>query len=103
MSFRWAFMAVGAVSIMAAGNRTAEAQPTAAPPGIFEGHGDVGDLLHSGGVAYDLAGKSYTVSGSGENMWFAKDAFHFVWKKVSGDLSLTADVDVRGVRVQALP
>ena len=29
-------------------------------------------------------------------MWFAKDAFHFVWKKASGDLSLAADVAFLG-------
>ena len=34
-------------------------------------------LLHPGGVEYDDAQKTYTVAGSGENMWFAKDAFHF--------------------------
>jgi TolB protein len=32
------------------------------------------------------------VSGSGENMWLGTDAFHFVWKKASGDVSLTADI-----------
>ena len=25
-------------------------------------------------------------------MWFTKDAFHFVWKKVSGNVSLAADI-----------
>ena len=29
-------------------------------------------------------------------MWFAKDAFHFAWKKATGDLSLTADVAFLG-------
>jgi TolB protein len=29
-------------------------------------------------------------------MWFTNDAFHFVWKKVSGDLSLAADVIFEG-------
>ncbi len=64
--------------------------------GIFEGNHDIGVILHSGAVAYDSNKKTYTVSGSGENMWFAKDAFHFVWKKVSGDLSFTADIDFVG-------
>src|SRR4029077_18407033 len=36
------------------------------------------------------------VAGSGENMWAAKDAFHFAWKKASGDLSLAADVSFVG-------
>lgn len=29
-------------------------------------------------------------------MWFASDAFHFVWTKASGDISLTADVSFIG-------
>ena len=60
--------------------------------GIFEGHGDVGGVLHAGLVDYDAARKTYTISGSGENMWFAADAFQFVWKKVSGDVTLMADI-----------
>ncbi len=50
---------------------------------IFEGHTDAGQVLHPGFVDYDAAGKSYTVSGSGENRWFATDEFQFVWTKVS--------------------
>jgi regulation of enolase protein 1 (concanavalin A-like superfamily) len=64
----------------------------AAPLGIFEDHVDVGTVLHAGSAEYDAANRTYTVSGSGENMWFAADAFHFVWKKVSGDVTLTADI-----------
>lgn len=60
--------------------------------GIFEAHTDVGTVLHPGSVVYDSAKQSYTISGSGENMWFAADAFQFVWKKISGDVTLTADV-----------
>lgn len=60
--------------------------------GIFEGHSDVGTVLHPGSVTYDVAHGTYTVTGSGENMWMGKDAFQFVWKKASGDLSLTADI-----------
>jgi TolB protein len=60
--------------------------------GAFEGHGDIGTVLHPGSVEYNAENKSYTISGSGENMWFAADAFQFVWKKMSGDVSLTADI-----------
>jgi len=59
--------------------------------GIFDGHTDVGTVLHHGSVDYS-AQRTYTISGSGENMWFAADAFQFVWKKVSGDVTLTADI-----------
>jgi TolB protein len=64
--------------------------------GIFESHGDVGKVLHSGSVEYDAAKRAYTVAGSGENMWFGTDAFHFVWKKVAGDATLTADISFLG-------
>src|SRR5258708_27050883 len=61
-----------------------------APPalGIFETHNDVGTVLHPGSAQFDEGSKNYTVAGSGENMWAAKDAFQFVWKKASGDLAL---------------
>jgi len=64
--------------------------------GVFEGHADIGDVLHRGSVEYDAAKRSYTVTGSGENMWAAEDEFHFVWKKVSGDVTLTADIAILG-------
>ena len=65
---------------------------TAVPIGIFEGRSDVGVVLHAGSVDYDPAKGTYTISGSGENMWLAADAFQFAWKKVSGDVTLTADI-----------
>jgi hypothetical protein len=68
----------------------------ATPLGIFEDHADVGTMLHAGSVEYDAAKRTYTVSGSGDNMWFATDAFQFAWKKVSGDVTLTADISFLG-------
>src|SRR5260370_2980610 len=64
--------------------------------GIFEGHGDVGTVLHPGAVEYDAAKGSYAIAGSGENMWLASDAFQFAWKKMSGDVTLTADIAFLG-------
>jgi hypothetical protein len=69
------------------------------PVGIFETHADIGTVLHPGSAVYDAASKSYTLSGSGENMWLTSDAFHFVWKKISGDVGLTADVSFIGAGV----
>src|SRR5271157_5295019 len=63
-----------------------------AQPGIFEGHGDVGTVLHPGSVEYDAGQKTYRITGSGDNIWGTTDALHYVWKKVSGDVSLTAEV-----------
>ena len=72
------------------------AAPAAAPLGIFEDHADVGTVLNTGSVEYDASKRTYTIAGSGENMWFAADAFQFVWKKVSGDVTLTADISFIG-------
>ena len=51
---------------------------------------------HAGAATYDDAAKTYTVTGGGENMWFAKDAFHFAWMRATGDVSLTADIAFTG-------
>ena len=69
-----------------------------APLGVFEDHGDIGTVLHAGAAKYDAATGSYTVTGSGENMWFGSDDFHFVWKKVSGDVAISADLAFVGDR-----
>ncbi|MGH7492880.1 MAG: TolB family protein [bacterium] len=60
--------------------------------GLFEKHGDIGAVGKPGSVEYDAAKKSYLIAGGGENMWFATDAFHFVWKQASGDVALAADI-----------
>src|SRR3984957_20057587 len=73
------------------------AQEKAAGVGTFESHGDVGKMLHAGSVNYDAAKNSYTIAGSGENMWLGNDAFHFAWKKMSGEaVTLTADISFLG-------
>ena len=53
-------------------------------------------MLHPGSAKYESANGSYTISGSGENMWFGIDDFHFVWKKVTGDVALSADISFVG-------
>jgi TolB protein len=64
--------------------------------GIFVGQQDVGTVLHTGSAQCDSATGAYTVSGSGRNMWGSSDDFHFVWKKMSGDVVLTADIAFLG-------
>ncbi|HYN01644.1 MAG TPA: hypothetical protein VE359_04305, partial [Vicinamibacteria bacterium] len=60
--------------------------------GLFEAHGDVGAVGKPGAVVYDAKAGTYAVTGGGENMWFATDAFHFAWKKASGDVTVAADI-----------
>ncbi|HXC99501.1 MAG TPA: hypothetical protein VN048_09180 [Verrucomicrobiae bacterium] len=70
----------------------AQGQADAGALGIFQGHQDVGTPSHAGSVDYNAANGSYKVTGGGSNMWFANDSFHYVWRKVSEDVSLTADI-----------
>src|SRR6202047_3051248 len=69
---------------------------SAAPTGVFESHADVGSVLHPGTLEYDPAKGTYTVSGSGENIWSTTDAFHFAWKRVKGDARLAAGISFLG-------
>jgi hypothetical protein len=68
------------------------AVPAFAQIGLFEGRSDVGVLPKPGVVEYDAAAKTYRVSAGGENIWGTADHLHYVWKKVSADVSLTAEI-----------
>ena len=63
---------------------------TAQGTGIFEGHSDLGPVLHKGGVAYEKSSGEYLLSGSGANIWGSTDEAHFVWRKLKGDFILQA-------------
>ena len=63
---------------------------------IFDGNLDIGRCSIRGSVEYDPAAQQYTLAGSGENIWFSADQFHFAWKKLSGDFILSADVRLIG-------
>jgi hypothetical protein len=58
--------------------------------GIFEATGDVGVTPKPGSVVYDAG--EYRVTGGGANVWGTTDAFQFAWHRLSGDVTLTADV-----------
>ena len=71
-------------------------QSGSGPVGIFEGHQDVGTVLHPGSTTYDSTSQAYTVTGSGENMWLGMDDFQFAWKKMTGDVAISADISFVG-------
>ena len=66
------------------------------PVGEFEDHGDIGTPKLAGSASYDPANQEYAISGSGTNMWFTTDQFHFVWKKMNGDFILRTRVKFIG-------
>ena len=63
---------------------------------IFDGHCDVGACKLQGDLIFNPADQEYTLSGSGENIWFTGDQFHFAWKKLKGDFILSATVQFLG-------
>ena len=64
--------------------------------GIFDQNTDIGNVGHQGSASFDPTKNAYTISGSGTNMWFDKDELHYVWKKMSGDVSIAATIDWKG-------
>jgi TolB protein len=69
--------------------------------GIFDGNTDIGAVKHKGNVVYDAQTQQYTVSGSGTNIWFDKDEFHFVWKRIKGDFILRTNAEFIGKGTEA--
>jgi TolB protein len=64
--------------------------------GIFTNEGGVGQTPPGCKAHFDPATGEYRITGGGDNIWGSGDAFYFVWKKASGDMSLTADVQFLG-------
>lgn len=69
----------------------AASQSVSSKLGIFTDSTDVGKTL-PGSTVFDAASGGYQVTGGGADMWGSEDAFHFSWVKLSGDATLTADV-----------
>ena len=60
--------------------------------GTFTNQGSVGQTPPGSTAHYDAAKGEYRITGGGANVWATSDAFYFVWKKASGDMTITADV-----------
>ncbi len=64
---------------------------TMIPLGLFQGQTDVGAPLAPGSSSYDPTTASYKIVSAGYNVWYNRDEFRYVWKKMSGDVSLAID------------
>lgn len=64
--------------------------------GHFADHGGVGVTPKQGTATFDPVSSEYRITGGGANIWAKTDAFHYVWKRLSGDITLTADVSFLG-------
>jgi hypothetical protein len=64
--------------------------------GLFENHADIGPVINKGSAIYDASSRRYTLTGSGNSMWFKNDEFHFVWKKLNGDFIISTQPTLMG-------
>jgi TolB protein len=83
-------LSIKLVMMIMMGSGTALAQTNEL--GIFTNQGSVGQTPPGSTAHYDAANGEYRITGGGANVWGTSDAFYFVWKKASGDVTLTADV-----------
>lgn len=62
----------------------------AAQTGLFTGSDDVGAPPLKGGLEFDAAARQYKITGSGTDIWGKADQFHYVWREMTGNFSITA-------------
>jgi len=78
--------------IMILSSATAQVNKT----GVFENNSDIGKPLISGSAAYSLTDQTYDLKGSGYNIWFGRDEFHYLFNRIKGDFILTANFEFIG-------
>ncbi len=61
------------------------------PIGMFQGQSDIGGALVPGSASYNADTRQYTINSAGYNIWYQRDEFRYLWKKMSGDFSIAAD------------
>ena len=68
----------------------------AAEIGLFANGVDVGKIELKGSSEYLGDKGQYRITGSGKNIWADMDAFHFLSKRLSGDLTFSIDISWEG-------
>ncbi len=69
--------------------------------GIFSLSADIGNPAGKGSSTYNKTDQSHTIKGSGYNIWFDRDEFHYLFNKIKGDFILTANFRFQGKGVEA--
>ena len=64
--------------------------------GIFDKSADIGNPKNAGASQYDESTQTYYMKGSGYNIWFNRDEFQYLYKKIAGDFILTANFAFQG-------
>jgi regulation of enolase protein 1 (concanavalin A-like superfamily) len=64
--------------------------------GVFTNSADVGGPALKGSAEYNASKGEYRITGSGANIWAKQDQFHFVWKEMTGNFTVTAKLRFLG-------
>ena len=67
--------------------------------GIFQQQADIGNTKQ-GNATYNKVTQHYMVDGSGNNIWFNHDGFHYLYYKMSGDFILRCNASFIGKGVE---
>jgi TolB protein len=70
-------------------------------PGIFRSNSDIGNPKLPGSALYNPQINEYVIEGAGYNIWFNRDEFHYLWRKIKGDFILKARIEFVGQGVEA--
>jgi Tol biopolymer transport system component len=63
---------------------------------IFRYKTDIGNPKNLGSYVYIPIDQSYLLRGSGYNIWFDRDEFHFMYNRIKGDFIITANFEFVG-------
>jgi hypothetical protein len=77
-------------------NGAAHFTPNPIAVGTFLGHQDIGNTTAVGDATFDSSTGTYTVKGSGGDIWNVNDQFQYVYKPLTGDGEIVA----RAVNIQ---
>ena len=58
--------------------------------GSFTNSDDVGDPPLKGSAQFEASAGEYRITGSGTDIWGKANQFHYVWREMSGDFTVTA-------------
>jgi Tol biopolymer transport system component len=64
--------------------------------GVFQYKTDIGKPKNLGSYVYNSKDQSYILRGSGYNIWFERDEFHYMYNKIKGDFIITANFRLEG-------
>lgn len=59
--------------------------------GVFSFNGDIGNPKNPGSYRYNSDDQVYSLRGSGYNIWFDRDEFHYLYNRIKGDFIMTAN------------